>query len=180
MPNDNAPRWLRVLEVIVGILLIMLALYLIAFPTAALAAALILIAGALIAFGIIRLLGGLLTRGLPQWNRVLIIASGLLALALGVGVIAYPALGIMTIVIYAAIVLLVAGLDRIVTGISASGYPGWVRLIQVIVGCLALLLSAAIIVFPLFSLEMLILVLSIEFFIFGIEAVATGLRGYRE
>jgi uncharacterized membrane protein HdeD (DUF308 family) len=178
MPGGKAPRWLRALEVIVGILLIALALYLIAFPAAALAAAVILIATALIAFGIIRLLGGFLIRGLTLWSRVLSIVAGLLALILGWGAIAYPALGLLTIVIYVAIVLLIAGFDRIVTGLSGAGYPGWVRLTQVIVGFLALLLSAAIIVIPLFGLEILVLLLSIEFFIFGIEAVATGLRGY--
>ena len=180
MPGSKAPRWLRALEVIVGILLILLALYLIAFPATALAAALILIATALIAFGIIRLLGGFLIQGLTLWSRVLSIVTGLLALVLGWGAIAYPALGLLTIVIYVAIVLLVAGFDRIVTGISASGSPGWVRLTQVIVGFLTLLLSAAIILLPLFGIEILVFLLSIEFFIFGIEAVATGLRGHRE
>jgi uncharacterized membrane protein HdeD (DUF308 family) len=61
---------------------------------------------------------------LPTWYRGLAILVGLISIALGFIVLAFPGLALLTLVFLLAFALLVIGIDRLIAGVT--GHPfGW-------------------------------------------------------
>jgi len=61
---------------------------------------------------------------LPTWYRAIAVIVGLITVALAVVVLAFPALGLLTLVFILGFALMVIGIDRVVAGVT--GHPfGW-------------------------------------------------------
>ena len=64
------------------------------------------------------------TAKLPTWYRALAVVVGLITIVLGIVVLAFPGLALLTLVFLLAFALLVIGIDRLIAGIT--GHPfGW-------------------------------------------------------
>jgi uncharacterized membrane protein YbaN (DUF454 family) len=59
---------------------------------------------------------------LPGWARALAVVVGIVSLVLGLVVLAYPGLAILTLVFLLAIAFLFIGIDRLMAGITGHPY----------------------------------------------------------
>jgi uncharacterized membrane protein HdeD (DUF308 family) len=62
------------------------------------------------------------TMTLPGWARALAIVVGIVSLILGVVVLLFPTLGLLTLVFLLAIAFLFIGIDRLIAGITGHPY----------------------------------------------------------
>jgi Short repeat of unknown function (DUF308) len=62
------------------------------------------------------------TMTLPGWARALAIFVGIVSLILGIVVLVYPGLAILTLVFLLAIAFLFIGIDRLIAGITGHPY----------------------------------------------------------
>lgn len=87
-----------------------------------------------------------LSRRPPSWLRFLQIGLGVIAIGLSLSVIVYPRVGITTVSVVLAAALIVVGIERIDTGLSANQSKSS-RAGTIIVGALVIGVSAGVVVF---------------------------------
>ena len=84
--------WLRILEIILGIIVIVIGGYVIAFPGVAILTLVFVLGIGLFVLGITRIFGAFAS-GVSGGIRVLSLIIGILAIILGIYVVAYPGVG---------------------------------------------------------------------------------------
>jgi uncharacterized membrane protein HdeD (DUF308 family) len=163
----RSATWLRIIEIILGIIIISLGIYDIISPGTALATLILLLAIGLIvsacvdfvrAFGV----------GVSGWWRALYVITAILALILAAYVIANPLIyGSLTLVFLLGFSLLFAGI-----ALAALGTPG-----SMVVGITAVIIGIVVIVFPPIAIGLLIVLLAVALIIIGVEALVAGITG---
>jgi uncharacterized membrane protein HdeD (DUF308 family) len=109
-------RWMA--SIGLGIIVIILALIVLAFPVGATVFLIILMGIALLVDGISRLVHGFGDKENRGWSRGFRIGVGALEIALGILVMASPAVGVAFVAFIIAIALLIVGIQMVVGGIS--------------------------------------------------------------
>lgn len=168
----------RALRVIVGFLAIAASVVVLSFPDLAVSTLLFLLSFALLFLGIARITHSVAARFWSKGHRALHAVAGVLALILGALVIAFPGLGVGTLVFLLAFGLLAYGTVSLVIGgsVVARLLPKWVRALLVIVGALSVMFSVIVLVYPGIGLVTLVVWLSISFLLNGIESVVSGVE----
>lgn len=115
------PRGLRIISIIAGLVLLGLAIMVLAYPYFAAAVLVSLLAFGLLTYGIARVIFGGFAKILPNWVRGLLVVGGVFTIILSIVVLAYPAVGLLTLVFLLSIGLTWSGIDAIITG--ATGAP---------------------------------------------------------
>jgi uncharacterized membrane protein HdeD (DUF308 family) len=105
-----------------GILVIILALVVMAFPIGTGVFLLILLAIALLFDGIARVIHGIGDKTLDKATRIFSIVAGVIAIGLSIMIMASPLLGAVFIGILLAIALIIIGIEIIVAGITGSRF----------------------------------------------------------
>ena len=100
-----------------GILVIIMAIIVTAFPSGTTIFLIILMGVALSIDGISRVIHGFRDKESRSWSRGFSIGVGALEIALGIMIMASPALGVKLVAFMIAIALLITGIQMIVTGI---------------------------------------------------------------
>ncbi len=109
-------RWMA--SIGLGILVIILALVVIAFPAGTTVFLIILMGIALLIDGISRLVHGFGDKESRGWSRGFRIGVGVLEIALGILVMVSPAVGVAFVAFIIAIALLIVGIQMVAGGIS--------------------------------------------------------------
>ena len=131
----------------------------------------------------------------PTWFRLLQMGIGIVSIIASMIVIAYPNLAVFTIIILISIVLLIVGIERIITGLlSSSPSPSssllppissgssWLsiyltrssRLINIGLGILAIAFAIVALAFPIFAAGFLIALVSFALLFNGIARIIHG------
>jgi uncharacterized membrane protein HdeD (DUF308 family) len=175
----KSPGWLRVLEIVVGIILVCTALYVWVYPAIAIEAYVLLFAIALLILGCMRVISGIAAQNLAAALRVLFIIVGILLVVIGGYALAYPLIGALTLVYFFAFGLLFTGFDRIaLSGTKKNtGTRTWLTYLTIIAGIFAVIISLAILFYPGFGLALVFILISLELFLLGIELLAAGITG---
>jgi uncharacterized membrane protein HdeD (DUF308 family) len=172
------PDWVRVLRVIVGLIAIVASVVVLASPGLAIFTLLFLLSFALFFLGVARIAHSFAAKLWSKGHRALHAVAGVLALILGALVLAFPGLGIGTLVFLLAFALLAYGIVSLVIG--GSGVAGllskWVRALLIIVGSLSVVFSLLVIVFPAIGVLTLVAMLSVSFLLDGIESIFFGIE----
>jgi uncharacterized membrane protein HdeD (DUF308 family) len=105
-----------------GILVIILAILVIAFPASAGLFLIILLAIALLFDGIARLVHGISDRTRGRGSRIARIVAGVIEIALSIAIMAYPAFGAGIVGVLIGIALLIAGIQIIVAGVTGARF----------------------------------------------------------
>jgi uncharacterized membrane protein HdeD (DUF308 family) len=105
-----------------GILVIILALIVMAFPVGTGVFLLILLAIALLFDGIARVIHGLGNKTARKATRTFLVVAGVIAIGLSIAIMAAPVLGAVFIGILLAIALIIIGIQIIVAGITGSRF----------------------------------------------------------
>ena len=139
---------------------------------------LFLLSFALIFLGVARIAHSVKAKLWSKGHRALHAVAGVVALILGAVVLAFPLLGISTLVFLLAFGLLAYGIVSLVIGGSAVAglVSKWKRSLLVIVGALSVIFSFLVLVFPGIGLVTLVVWLSVSFLLNGIESVISGLE----
>jgi uncharacterized membrane protein HdeD (DUF308 family) len=110
----------------------------------------------------------------PTWIRALQIGIGAIAIGLSLSAIIYPVLAIVATFTAAAIILLLFGIEQVVTGIFLYKQS---RFAHIGLGILVIILSGIVMAYPLASAAFVVLLAAIALLFSGISSIIAGLRG---
>lgn len=111
----------------------------------------------------------------PRGTRILQIVLGGIAIALSLGVIFNPGIGIATLALLLSATLLVVGIERVVTGLTQSNRSKLSKFGNISLGALVALIGIAVLAFPVFATEVLVTVLALGLLFIGIARIIHGL-----
>lgn len=170
--------WTRALRVIVGFIAIAASMVALTFPSLSVITLLFLLSFALFFLGIARIVHSVKDKLWSKGLRALYAVAGVLALILGAVVLAFPLLGMATLVLLLALALLAYGIVSLVVGGSsaASLVSKWKQALLLIVGALSVIFSLIVLVFPGIGLVTLVVWLSVSFLLNGIESITAGIE----
>jgi uncharacterized membrane protein HdeD (DUF308 family) len=109
----------------------------------------------------------------PGWMRAVQIGLGIIALILSAYVLAFPAMTFVTIVYVLGIVLLIVGIERVISGIFEHG-SGKSRWGSVGLGILVIIIALIVMAFPVSTGVFLLILLAIALLFDGIARVIHG------
>ena len=176
MAEKSTPMWARLLEVIAGIIVLVLAVYVL-FNLNVAADILRWILGiGLIILGLMLLIRGATSEVLSATGKILNVILGIIFLAVGAGAIVYSSFGITLVILLFALGLLLNAIGRLeFAGYSAAaGMPPSVRWANIILGVIAFILAIAAFVNTDFANAFLGLLVALVLFLFGIQLVIAG------
>ncbi len=170
------PMWLRIAEIIAGIIVLILAVYVIINPNVAIDLLRLILGIGLIILGLSLIVSGAGARAARMGGRVLSIILGIIVLALGVAAIVYTNFGQDFLLFLFAIGLLLNAIGRIAfAGYAVGrGLPTWLRGSSMILGIIALIVAILVIVFPGLGFGLLVLLVAIALLLLGIELILAG------
>jgi uncharacterized membrane protein HdeD (DUF308 family) len=112
----------------------------------------------------------------PGGTRILQGILGGIAIALSLGVILNPGLGIATLVLLLSATLLVVGIERVVTGFTQSNRSSKLsKFGNIGLGALVAVLGIAVLAFPIFTTGILVTLLALGLLFIGIARIIHGL-----
>src|ERR671938_199020 len=114
----------------------------------------------------------------PRRSRWSSIGLGILVLIFATIAISFPVAAAITIIIFIGIAFLINGIARIVEGFSGR-HSGVSRLFLIGVGVLAVAISAAVLISPLFGAGLAGIIIGIGLLITGIQMIFAGIQGTR-
>jgi uncharacterized membrane protein HdeD (DUF308 family) len=165
--QKKSSMWLRIVEIIAGIIIVVLAGYVIAYPGVAIATLILFLAIALIIIGIDYFIR-VFAKGITGWRRLFNLILSALAIIIAAYVIAYPAIyGSLTLVYLLGLALLFAGIASAARGTAGS----------LVVGILGIIIGFAVIIFPGVGLATIVFLVAVFLVIFGLESIASGILG---
>lgn len=119
--DRRLPGGLRALNFVIGFIAIPFAFWVLVYPPTGVFAAMYLLAFFLLIRGIGGIAVGAAAKGMPGWMRGMMIAVGILAISISIGILVYPVFGLELMVALFAIAPLFLGLESLVAG--ATGKP---------------------------------------------------------
>jgi len=111
-------KWINIFRICIGILALFLALVALLVPGLAEQSLIILLAFALLLFGISDVFTGIYSKRIKKWLRGLYVIFGFITLFLSVAVIIYPTFGLIMLIYLLAISLIFIGFRNIVSGVT--------------------------------------------------------------
>ena len=175
MSNTRSPSWLRAVAIGLGILVIALSIYALAFPAFTFLSVIVILSIILFFVGIEKIITGMF---LPTKSRWTTVGFGILVLIFAGLAISFPVATAYVVIILIGFALLFNGIARIVEGMSAQ-HRGWSKVFLIGVGILAIIISIAVLVSPMFGAALAGVIIAIGLLITGIQMVASGVAGQR-
>lgn len=179
MSDPSIPIWLRISDIVLGILAICAGVFSMFFPAVSLDLFILLIALGLFFLGVARIIRGIFSRVLSNLKRGFSVLVSLVLLLVALVTLLYPSL--TTVVAFWALTaaLLALGLTRIVIGALARAYPRELKYTMVGLGftTLGLIIPVWVLIIPI-GLAVTYL-LGIALISAGIGRVALGIFGFR-
>jgi uncharacterized membrane protein HdeD (DUF308 family) len=110
----------------------------------------------------------------PNWLRMAQIGLGAIAVVLSIAIMANPALTAVLVVFTASILLLIVGIERVITGMFAQRKDKS-RQVTVGLGILVILVAASALAFPVGTTVLLTFVLAVALLFDGISRIVHGI-----
>ena len=110
----------------------------------------------------------------PGWLRMAQIGLGAIAVILSIAIMANPGLTTILVVFTASILLLIVGIERVITGLFVQR-KNRSRLVTVGLGILIILIAVAAMAFPVGTTVLLTLVLAVALLFDGISRIVHGI-----
>jgi uncharacterized membrane protein HdeD (DUF308 family) len=170
---DKSPGWLRGAQIGLGILVVILSIYALAYPGAAFVSLVLILGIILFIVGIEKIISGIL---LPIKGRWTMIGLGILVLIFAGFVIAFPGFATWIITVFIGIALLFSGAASIAQAFSGRE-SGWKKAFLIGVGALLIILGIMVLVSPVFGAQFAGFVIAIGLLIAGIQMIAVGATG---
>jgi uncharacterized membrane protein HdeD (DUF308 family) len=107
--------------------------------------------------------------------RSIEIILGLIALAIGVLALFFPAAVVVTLVVLFGIALVIIGILRLAAVLFLESMQGFARKTNSIIGILAILIGAVMLFFPLLAAATMIILIGLGLLIYGIGRIIVGI-----
>lgn len=169
------PKWLRILRIVFGVIAIIASIFVLASPGVAIYTLVLLLSFALLMLGFARLARGFSHHLYSKHHRIVDVLLGVLGILLGLVVLAFPMLGVDTLVVLLAFAMLFYGIGSIVIGASIGEWAKWVKALLVIFGIVSLIFSFVVLARPAVGLLTLVLMLSVSFMVHGVESIVSAI-----
>ena len=140
MSEPPIPHWLRISDIVLGILAICAGAFSLLFPGVSLDLFLIIIAIGLLLLGVARILRGIFSRVLSSLKRGFSVFVGLVLLGVSLVTLLFPSITTMVAFWALTAAILALGLSRMVIGATARAYPKKLKYILVGLGVTTLCL----------------------------------------
>ena len=170
---DKSPGWMRGVQIGLGILVVVLSIYALAYPGAAFVSLVLILGIILFIVGIEKIVSGIF---LPIKGRGATIGLGILALIFAGFVIAFPGFATWIITVFIGIALLFGGAASVAQAFSGKE-SGWKKAFLIGVGALLIIIGITTLVSPIFGAQFAGFVIAIGLLIAGIQMVAAGATG---
>ena len=170
---DKSPGWLRGAQIGLGILVVILSIYALAYPGAAFVSLVLILGIILFIVGIEKIISGIF---LPVKGRGATIGLGILVLIFAGFVIAFPGFATWIITVFIGIALLFSGAGSIAQAFSGRE-SGWKKAFLIGVGALLIILGIMVLVSPVFGAQFAGFVIAIGLLIAGIQMLVAGATG---
>mgnify|MGYP006266556689 CR=1 FL=1 len=121
---SSLPNSLRILSAISGIISLILAVVVVLFPGYGAETLLILVSFGLMVYGFGRIFLASALKAAAGWLRGMIVAVGVLDVILSVAVVLLPGLALLTLAVILSGVLLVSGVEMVVSGVIGRTWLG--------------------------------------------------------
>jgi uncharacterized membrane protein HdeD (DUF308 family) len=178
--RDKSPSWLRILQVVLGLISIGLSIAVLASPESAIATVIVLLSIVLLIVGIERIASGISAASTTRSSTIVNIGLGILVIILSSIVMAYPLQSAAFLIILGAIALLFNGIARLIHGFVDKNNAGWSRAALLFVGILSIVISFIVLAHPIgIGVPILGFMISIALLINGIEMIGLGIAGRR-
>lgn len=112
----------------------------------------------------------------PGWMRFAQIGLGIIAVILSITILVYPRGSVVTIVYLAGVVLLIVGIEKVITGFFVRSGS---RMGSIGLGILVIILSLIVMAFPHGTTVFLVVMLGVALLVYGIARIIHGI-GDRE
>jgi uncharacterized membrane protein HdeD (DUF308 family) len=171
---EKSPGWLRGVQIGLGIITVILAIYALAFPAVTFLAVIVILAIILFIVGIEKIITGIF---LPVKGRWVTIGFGILVLIFAGLAISFPEATALVVTVFVGIGLIFNGCARIVEGISGKR-SGWAKFFLIGVGILSIIIiGSVVLVSPLFGAVFIGIIIAVGLLITGIQMIAVGVAG---
>lgn len=170
---DKSPGWLRGVQIGLGILVVILSIYALAYPGDAFVSLVRILGIILFIVGIEKIISGIFV---PIKGRWATIGLGILVLIFAGFVIGFPGFAAWIITVFIGIALLFGGAASIAQGFSGRE-SGWKKAFLIGVGALLIILGIMVLVSPVFGAQFAGFVIAIGLLIAGIQMIAVGATG---
>jgi uncharacterized membrane protein HdeD (DUF308 family) len=167
MAKEKASMWLRIVEIIVGLIILVLGAYAVIYPGAALGLLIGFMSFGLLVLGAIEFTR-VFASGISGWRRLLNLILSIIAVLLALAVLINPLIyGSLTLVYLLALGLIFVGFASI-----GRASPG-----AILIGIIAIVLGFVVLVYPPLGLGLAVALLAVALIIFGLEAIVSGILG---
>ncbi|MGB9124065.1 MAG: DUF308 domain-containing protein [Nitrosotalea sp.] len=176
---QKSPTWMRILQFVTGGIAIALSGYVLANPIATTWVVLAFLGISLLVVGISSMMNGFFHGSASKGNRVIEIIIGIVAIIGGLFTIAHPITALASLIWFASLFVLIFGAGLVATGIARHDQSKGARIAKIIIGIIVVILSGTLLEYPGLTLSMMLILLSINLFIQGIDRIISGAIGHR-
>jgi uncharacterized membrane protein HdeD (DUF308 family) len=176
--ETKSPRWMRAVQIGLGIIALILSAYVLAFPAITFVTIVYVLGIVLLIVGIERVISGIFEHhpGKSRWGSV---GLGILVIILALIVMAFPVGTGVFLLILLAIALLFDGIARVIHGFGNKTAGKATRAFLIAAGVIAIALSIAIMASPILGAVFIGILLAIALIIVGIQIIFAGITGSR-
>lgn len=175
--TERMPGWVRLAEVVLGLVSLLAGIYVLANPPVAILTLVLLLGVGLVFLGWRDIVLGAMSSFLPGWLRVANIVLGLAAFVLSIVVVSSPGFAIATLILILYVALFVRGVSGITMGAAAKHFSRELRGLSIGVGALSIALAIIFLALPLLAVTTLVILLSIGLLVTGLESIGAGVTG---
>ena len=172
--STKPPGWRRAVQIGLGVLAIILAIYAIVYPGITLVTLVMILAIIFLIVGIERVISGIIGASRSRWASV---GLGILVIILASIALAYPVSTTVVLFFFLGLALLFDGIARIIHGFGDRTQRGWVRGFSIGVGVIAVIFAILIMASPFFGAVLAGLIIGIILLIIGIQMISAGIGG---
>lgn len=176
---EKSPGWLRIAQIVLGAIAIALSGWVIANPAETALLYVAFLGIALIMVGISKIIEGFVLHQIPKSTKAISIAIGIISIIGGIFALANPIAAIATLIMIVSIVILIHGLGLIATGAADKSLGKGPRIANIILGILAVAVSASIHAMPGLAVAMMLILVSIGLLFHGIASIVAGIIGQK-
>jgi uncharacterized membrane protein HdeD (DUF308 family) len=173
-----APKWLRILQITIGVAAIILSIFIIISPKLGGITAISMVAITLLIVGIERIASGVSSK-YSKRSRLINIGLGIVIVAFGIFTIANPSGSIRFMVLLVGIALLINGIVRITDALIKKRNEDRQlnKIFRLVVGIISIAIAIITLVSPGFGVIFVALIVGIALLINGIEIIVAGITG---
>ena len=177
MSLEYYPKWSRGLDVIIGLIIVVVSLWIVIDPTLAERTIIVTIAIALAVVGIVRITKSVFMKQIDTKSRITKGTVGLAATLISFGVVLFPDLAITFLVTMVTFAIMLMGISRIVVGQLEKELATWARALYIVGGAIAFGFGFFAVVFPGLGFYTLILLLASAMITVGVIRIVSGITG---